>query len=854
MALGLALLGGIPVARADSTPSPTATASATPAVPTPLPREYTRPVTVTPEPDGTRVWLDTTTFYPPGAQRAPAVVLAHGFGGSIGDLVAQARDLAASGYVVLAYTARGFGQSGGRVHLNDPAFEVADAVELVDLLAADPRVELDAPGDPRVGVAGASYGGALALMLAGADRRVDAVAAGITWNDLADAFFPQAAVGVSQAGPFKGLWASRFFASSVGRSVGGSAPTCGRFDPTVCRLFLAAAQDGRPSPDLVALLHAHSPRPTLGSVRAATLLVQGMTDTLFGIDQADANARGLTSAAEVAVRWTDGGHDGPSSTADADSTAVTNWLDRHLRPSGTAPSGAAQFTWSGLPPRRNAPTPQWSAQGYPGVTGPAADVQAVPMQQGRPRVLITPPGGLPASTTAVPGLGALTGSASAAAYGLAALPGQSVIFDTQPLAARLDVVGSPRVSLVVRSSAAEVTLFASLWQVTGDTATLPRRLVAPVRLAVTPGVPTRVELALPAASYPMEAGSTWRVLVTSTDAAYANSRVARVDQLTLAEPTLRVPLLPGATLAPSSERDPESRGAMAVAALLAAWFGGSAVWRRWRARREPPRADLADVPLTVTGLVKTYADGHRAVNDVSWAAHRGQVVGLLGPNGAGKTTTLRMVMGLIHPDSGTVHVLGQPVHPGAPVLAQVGALIEGPGFLPHLTGRANLEAYWAATGRDPQEAGFDAVLDVAALGDAVDRPVRSYSHGMKQRLGIAQAMLGMPDLLVLDEPTNGLDPPQIAAMRPILRAYADTGRTVVVSSHLLGEVELTCSHVVVMHAGRVLAAGSVEDLVGAPGADGSTSTSRRPLEDVFLGVIAGAAAPDPDDLRQVRAR
>ena len=239
----------------------------------------------------------------------------------------------------------------------------------------------------------------------------------------------------------------------------------------------------------------------------------------------------------------------------------------------------------------------------------------------------------------------------------------------------------------------------------------------------------------------------------------------------------------------------------------------------------------------MTGLVKTYADGHRAVDDVSWAAHRGQVVGLLGPNGAGKTTTLRMVMGLIHPDSGTVHVLGQPVHPGAPVLAQVGALIEGPGFLPHLTGRANLEAYWAATGRDPKDAGFEAVLEVAALGDAVDRPVRSYSHGMKQRLGIAQAMLGMPDLLVLDEPTNGLDPPQIAAMRPILRAYADTGRTVVVSSHLLGEVELTCSHVVVMHAGRVLAAGSVEE-----------------LEHVCLGVIAGAGQSDADDLRQVRAR
>ena len=160
-----------------------------------------------------------------------------------------------------------------------------------------------------------------------------------------------------------------------------------------------------------------------------------MTDTLFGIDQADANARGLTAAAEVAVRWTDGGHDGPSSTADADSAAVTDWLDRHLRPSGDVPSGAARFTWSGLPPRRNAPTPQWFWRRLPGVNGPAADVQAVPMQQGRPLFLITPPGGLPASTTAVPGLGALTGSASAAAYALAALPGQSVTFDTQPLAA-----------------------------------------------------------------------------------------------------------------------------------------------------------------------------------------------------------------------------------------------------------------------------------------------------------------------------------------------------------------------------------------------------------------------------------
>ncbi|HIE92335.1 MAG TPA: ATP-binding cassette domain-containing protein, partial [Acidobacteria bacterium] len=299
------------------------------------------------------------------------------------------------------------------------------------------------------------------------------------------------------------------------------------------------------------------------------------------------------------------------------------------------------------------------------------------------------------------------------------------------------------------------------------------------------------------------------------------------------------------------------------------------------------------------------------VDDVSWRAERGQVVGLLGPNGAGKTTTLRMVMGLIAPDSGQVHVLGRRVGPGTPVLARVGALIEGPGFLPHLSGRANLEAYWAATGRDPAEAGYEEVLEIAALGGAVERPVRTYSHGMRQRLGIAQAMLGLPEVLVLDEPTNGLDPPQIAGLRPVLARYAAAGRTVVVSSHLLAEVELTCSHVVVMHAGRVVTTGTVAELVDstdttvvtlAPGSDpdvladklrglegiteveavadvdephvvvvadlaraevvraaaGSGAdvvgvSSRRQLEEVFLGVIAAASGSDPD-LRQVRSR
>ena len=177
------------------------------------------------------------------------------------------------------------------------------------------------------------------------------------------------------------------------------------------------------------------------------------------------------------------------------------------------------------------------------------------------------------------------------------------------------------------------------------------------------------------------------------------------------------------------------------------------------------------------------------------------------------------------------------------MLGRVGALVEGPGFLPHLSGRANLLSYWAATGNPAEESRLAEVLEIAALGDAIDRPVRAYSHGMRQRLGIAQAMLGMPEVLILDEPTNGLDPPQIAAMRPILARYAAGGRTVVISSHLLAEVELTCTHVVVMHAGRVLVTGSVDELGVAEG---------RTLESVFLTTIA--AAGEGSHLNRVRSR
>lgn len=296
----------------------------------------------------------------------------------------------------------------------------------------------------------------------------------------------------------------------------------------------------------------------------------------------------------------------------------------------------------------------------------------------------------------------------------------------------------------------------------------------------------------------------------------------------------------------------------AVAVLLAL---GVTLELARRRRRLRPDAALAGVPVAVSGLVKQYRGGVRAVDGVSLRVGAGQVVGLLGRNGAGKTTVLRMLVGLITPTAGTVRVFGETVVPGAPVLARVGALIEGPGFLPHLSGRDNLRLYWAAGGRPAAEAELGGALEIAGLGSAIDRPVRAYSHGMRQRLGIAQAMLGLPELLVLDEPTDGLDPPQIAEMRRVLHDYAAGGRTVLVSSHLLAEVEQTCTHVVVLHRGRLVAAGSVAEVVeGAAGAasarmqlavdnparaaavlaasgiEAQLVPARRALEDVFLGL------------------
>lgn len=211
------------------------------------------------------------------------------------------------------------------------------------------------------------------------------------------------------------------------------------------------------------------------------------------------------------------------------------------------------------------------------------------------------------------------------------------------------------------------------------------------------------------------------------------------------------------------------------------------------------------------GLTKRFRTGQVAVDGVDLHVPRGAVYGFLGPNGSGKTTTIRMLLGLVRPTSGQVHLLDEPMPAaGGRVLPRVGALVEGPAFQPYLSGRANLARVDAADATvDPRTSRrrADEALERVGLLAAADKRYRQYSLGMKQRLGLAAALLRPRDLLVLDEPTNGLDPQGTREVRTLVRELAEAGTTVLVSSHLLAEIEQVCTHVGIMGRGRLLLQG-----------------------------------------------
>lgn len=780
-------------------------------------------------------------------KKRPAVLLGHGFGGSKEDVRAHAEQLARDGYAVLTWSARGFGRSGGRIGLNDPEYEVKDVSRLIDWLATRPEVRLDADGDPRVGVAGASYGGAVSLLAAGYDRRVDAIAPQITYWNLADSLFPN--------GVFKKLWAGIFFTTG---SSGGmqpsqqgpqapdplAAPGCGRFQPELCAMYERVAVAGKPDPEARALLEQRSPSAVGARIKVPTLIVQGQDDSLFPLDQADAMAKAIAAnGAPVSVDWAAGGHDGGVREAGRTGARVAAWFDRYLKGGGadgkTDTGPAFRVSRSGGIDSTDGQVQLRGASGerYPGL---ASDPKEFALT-GREQNFANPAGGAPPALSSLPGIG---GQLAAFGAGLSLdFPGQNARFESQTLTEEVRITGAPTITLKVRSTAADgsAVLFGKVYDVgpDGRRQVLPSQLVAPVRVE-NAQQETTVELRLPAIDHAVEAGHRLRLVVAATDLGYATP-AAPATYTVSAQGPLAVPVAAGVRTSSAGLPAWTWGLPLGAAALAAALLGIRRTGRRPTGGRggvPQPEAALADVPLEITGLTKRYAkaEDRYAVRDLSFRVEKGQVLGLLGPNGAGKTTTLRMLMGLISPDAGEIRVFGHAVRAGAPVLSRVGAFVEGAGFLPHLTGRANLELYWQATGRPAEDAHMAEALEIAGLGDALERAVRTYSQGMRQRLAIAQAMLGMPDLLILDEPTNGLDPPQIREMRDVMIRYAAGGRTVIVSSHLLSEVEQSCTHLVVMDRGRLVRAGEVAEITG--GGDTLLVALAGPVDEMVVEKVA----------------
>src|SRR5215472_5748093 len=500
--------------------------------------------------DNQRVVLDATFFTPAGQGRVPAILLAPGFGETKDAVQPQAEYLARAGFAVLTWSPRGTGASTGQIALNSPDYEIKDTEQLVSWLARQPRVLVDHPGDPRAGIAGASYGGGLALLAAAYDHRIDAVVAQSAWNNLATALFPNAVGGGPATGVFKKQWAGLLFTqgsvgfgtplpgqgSSPGSSSAGSSPAggsppgtrsagalanrvlCGRFLPSICAMYQQIAQTGQATPGAVSTLLRSSPASVAGRMDAPALLIQGEHDSLFDLGQANANYQAIRrNGAPADMVWFAGGHDGGDPETNRVNSLTAAWFGRWLT------------------------------------------------------------------------------------------PGQSAAFTSAPLASSLQVTGSPTVRIQV-SGPGEVTLFAKVYDVDqGGSATLPYQLAAPLRISgAQPGRgggagasgargggagasgargggagarPGRgggvgastaqgggvgastarggevgasrawtVTVALPAIDYSFSAGHRLRLVLTTTDFSYANPPAPAVYRVALAGPGLTVPTDPALTV------------------------------------------------------------------------------------------------------------------------------------------------------------------------------------------------------------------------------------------------------------------------------------------------------------------
>ncbi|WP_245560238.1 alpha/beta fold hydrolase [Actinopolyspora halophila] len=818
-----------------------------------------------------RVQLDLTLFTP-SSTPAPAVVLAHGFTGDGSDLAGPARRLAARGFTVLTYSARGFGDSTGKIALNSPDYEVADARQLLDWMARQPEIATQSEEDPLVGVGGISYGGALSMLLAGNDPRVDAIAPMATYNDLSEAMLPNAASqnpipastpaahgAEGAAGVFKNLWARKLFEMATGApnsestsppsttSSSSTAPppsttpgdeplTCENFVEQLCRAYTELARTGQAGERTSRMLAAASPSTVTDNIDVPTLLVQRQNDALFGLEQADANARQITAAGgAVKMLWVDERADRGFSPSVWE--RVGDWFSHQLHEPGESrgPRPTSSFSYQLAEDTDGDSETQRStlvAGRYPGLEEESVPRFALPLRGAATKV-INPPGGS-ANSSSTPRNND-SGDRDGASSGVATSPpntpnsgvgeqpaAQTAVFESRRSEQDVRITGVPQTELSVASvpgqpSGDTAVLFARLLDVGPDGSRTPLgRSSAAIRVTdlAEDGAASTVDVALSPTVHTLKTGHRLRLRLSTTDAAYSSPeepavhRVAPAGRNTIS--------LPSVSAEPVEKTSPPYGALIGIGTFAILIVAGAVLAIRFgRSRGQPPDPELTDVPLAVEGVGKSYPRSPDAVRDLSVRVEPGQIVGLLGPNGAGKTTLLRIVLGLSRAEEGRVRVFGHGITPSAPVLSRVGGVVESPGLLPHLTGLENLRSHWEATGRPLEQARLDEVVRIAALGEFANHKAGTYGPGMRQRVALAQAMLGMPDLLVLDEPMNALDPAHTQRMREVLREYASTGRSVLLSSHLLDEVEKTCTHVVVLREGRRVAGGTTEELIAA---------------------------------------
>ncbi|UTR13732.1 ABC transporter ATP-binding protein [Salipaludibacillus sp. LMS25] len=222
---------------------------------------------------------------------------------------------------------------------------------------------------------------------------------------------------------------------------------------------------------------------------------------------------------------------------------------------------------------------------------------------------------------------------------------------------------------------------------------------------------------------------------------------------------------------------------------------------------------MTDIVLDISGLTKRVKQNKKIVDNVSFQMKKGEILGLLGPNGAGKTTTIRMIVGLIKKTEGSVKINGLDLdEEGQACKSEVGAIVENPAFYDYMSGYKNLQQYGRMSKKEIPPERYEEVIELVKLKHAINDKVKKYSLGMKQRLGVAQALLHHPAVLILDEPTNGLDPKGIRELRDYLRQLANEGISTLVSSHLLSEMQLMCDRVVIMEQGKIINVTTIESL------------------------------------------